>query len=92
MASYQYVVDMADGARCILQYDYSVPYADPALREVLPDFQTMYILLLILLEVIWLALCTHRTVKVLTGETRKLTKASAAIARPAPGRNRGFRR
>ena len=45
---------MADGARCILQYDYSVPYADPALREVLPDFQTMYILLLILLEVIWL--------------------------------------
>lgn len=67
MASYQYVVDMADGARCILQYDYSVPYADPALREVLPDFQTMYILLLILLEVIWLALCTHRTVKVLTG-------------------------
>ena len=62
---YQYVVDMADGARCILQYDYSVPYADPALREVLPDFQTMYILLLILLEVIWLALCTHCTVKVL---------------------------
>ena len=34
----------------------------------------------------------HCTVKVLTGETRKLTKASAAIARPAPGRNRGFRR
>ncbi len=84
MASYQYVVDMADGARCILQYDYSVPYADPALREVLPDFQTMYILLLILLEVIWLALCTHCTVKVLTGETRKLTKASAAIAAQRP--------
>ena len=81
---YQYVVDMADGARCILQYDYSVPYADPALREVLPDFQTMYILLLILLEVIWLALCTHCTVKVLTGETRKLTKASAAIAAQRP--------
>lgn len=58
---YQYVVDMADGARCILQYDYSVPYADPALREVLPDFQTMYILLLILLEVIWSALWTSIT-------------------------------
>lgn len=81
---YQYVVDMADGARCILQYDYSVPYADPALREVLPDFQTMYILLLILLEVIWLALCTHRTVKVLARETRKLTKATAAIAAQRP--------
>ena len=84
MASYQYVVDMADGARCILQYDYSVPYADPALREVLPDFQTMYILLLILLEVIWSALWTHRTAKVLTGEIRKLTKASAAIAAQRP--------
>ena len=61
MASYQYVVDMADGARCILQYDYSVPYADPALREVLPDFQTMYILLLILLEVIcWRSVPTAR--------------------------------
>lgn len=81
---YQYVVDMADGARCILQYDYSVPYADPALREVLPDFQTMYTLLLILLEVLWLALRTHRTVKMLAGETRKLTKATAAIAAQRP--------
>ena len=31
-----------------------------------------------------LAQCTHRTVKVLTGETRKLTKASAAIAAQRP--------
>lgn len=84
MASYQYVVDMADGARCILQYDYSVPYADPALRGKLPDFQTMYILLLVLLEVIWLALWTHRTAKVLAGETRKLTKATQAIAARHP--------
>lgn len=84
MASYQYVVDMADGARCILQYDYSVPYADPALRGKLPDFQTMYMLLLILLEVLWLALHTHITVKVLAGETRKLTKATAAITAQHP--------
>ena len=84
MASYQYVVDMADGARCILQYDYSVPYANPALRGKLPDFQTMYILLLVLLEVVWLALHTHITVKVLAGETRKLTKATAAITAQHP--------
>ncbi len=84
MASYQYVVDMADGARCILQYDYSVPYADPALRGKLPDFQTMYILLLVLLEVVWLALHTHITVRVLAGETRKLTKATQAIAAQHP--------
>lgn len=84
MASYQYVVDMTDGARCILQYDYSVPYANPALRGKLPDFQTMYILLLVLLEVVWLALHTHIAVKVLAGETRKLTKATAAIAAQRP--------
>ena len=37
MMQYQYIVTMADGATCLLQYDYAVPYADPALRERLPD-------------------------------------------------------
>ena len=75
-----------------LQYDYSPPYADPALRKVLPDFQTMYILLLILLEVIWLALCTHRTVKVLARGDPQTDQSHRSNRRPAPGRNRGFRR
>ena len=46
---YQYDVKMADGSFCLLQYDYAVPYADPALRNTLPDFQTCYLLLLALL-------------------------------------------
>ena len=39
---YQYDVKMADGSFCLLQYDYATPYADPALRDTLPDFQTCY--------------------------------------------------
>ena len=48
---YQYDVKMADGSFCLLQYDYAVPYADPALRDTLPDFQTCYLLLLALLVI-----------------------------------------
>ncbi|MDD7638741.1 MAG: histidine kinase, partial [Subdoligranulum variabile] len=62
MMQYQYIVRMADGAACLLQYDYAVPYADPALRERLPDFQTCYIILLVVLLLAWLAVTTHRTV------------------------------
>ena len=51
---YQYDVKMADGSFCLLQYDYAVPYADPALRDTLPDFQTCYLLLLALLVIAWL--------------------------------------
>ena len=92
MASYQYVVDMADGARCILQYDYSVPYADPALREVLPDFQTHVYSAADFAGGDMLAQCTHRTVKVLTGETPQADQSFRSNRRPAPGRNRDFRR
>lgn len=52
---YQYDVKMADGSFCLLQYDYALPYADPALRDTLPDFQTCYILLLAVLILVWLA-------------------------------------
>lgn len=62
---YQYDVKMADGSFCLLQYDYAVPYADPALRNTLPDFQTCYLLLLTLLVIAWLGWQTHRTVRVL---------------------------
>lgn len=62
---YQYDVKMADGSFCLLQYDYATPYADPALRDTLPDFQTCYMLLLALLVIAWLGWQTHCTVRVL---------------------------
>ena len=60
---YQYDVKMADGSFCLLQYNYAVPYADPALRDTLPDFQTCYILLLAALILVWLGWQTHCTVR-----------------------------
>ena len=81
---YQYIVTMADGATCLLQYDYAVPYADPALRERLPDFQTCYIILLVVLMLAWLAVTTHRTVRTFTAETSRIDEATRQIAAQHP--------
>ena len=83
---YQYDVKMADGSFCLLQYDYAVPYADPALRNTLPDFQTCYLLLLTLLVIAWLGWQTHRTVRVFAAETACLHRAVDAIAAQQPER------
>ena len=84
MMQYQYIVTMADGATCLLQYDYAVPYADPALRERLPDFQTCYIVLLVVLMLAWLAANTHRTVRAFTAETARIDEATRQIAAQHP--------
>lgn len=83
-AQYQYNVRLADGAFCLLQYDYAVPYADPALRERLPDFQTCYFLLLAILLLGWLAAITHRTVHTFTQETTRIEDATRQIAAQHP--------
>ena len=83
---YQYDVKMADGSFCLLQYDYAVPYADPALRDTLPDFQTCYLLLLALLVIAWLGWQTHRTVRVFAAETACLHRAVDDIAAQQPER------
>ena len=86
MMQYQYTVKMADGSFCLLQYDYAVPYADPELRGRLPDFQTCYILLLMVLILGWLAWMTHRTVRKFVAETARLSNAIDAIAAHQPER------
>ena len=83
---YQYDVKMADGSFCLLQYDYATPYADPALRDTLPDFQTCYMLLLALLVIAWLGWQTHCTVRVFAAETACLDRAVDAIAAQQPER------
>ena len=77
---YQYDVKMADGSFCLLQYDYATPYADPALRDTLPDFQTFYFVLLAALILVWLGWQTHCTVRVFAAETARLNAAVDAIA------------
>lgn len=77
---YQYDVKMADGSFCLLQYDYATPYADPALRDTLPDFQTCYLVLLAALILVWLGWQTHCTVRAFSAETARLNAAVDAIA------------
>ena len=67
---------LQDGTVCLLQFDYAVPYADPALRGVLPDMQTVHCILGILLLVGAVVWSTHRTGRFLTRETEKLTAAA----------------
>lgn len=83
---YQYDVKMADGSFCLLQYDYATPYADPALRDTLPDFQTCYFVLLAVLILVWLGWQTHCTVRVFAAETARLHRAVDAIAAQQPER------
>ena len=71
---------LQDGTVCLLQFDYAVPYADPALRGVLPDMQTVHSILGILLLVGAVVWSTHRTGRFLTRETEKLTAAAQAVA------------
>ena len=77
---YQYDVKMADGSFCLLQYDYATPYADPALRDTLPEFQTCYFVLLAALILVWLGWQTHCTVRAFAAETARLNAAVDAIA------------
>ena len=72
---------LQDGTVCLLQFDYAVPYAAPALRGKLPDVQTVHCILGILLLVGAVVWSTHRTGRFLTRETEKLTAAAQAVAR-----------
>ncbi len=73
-------VPLADGAVAYFQYDYAVPYANPALRGKLPDFQTIFLAaaaLACLGSVVWL---THGVTKRLRADAQLLAEAGGAIA------------
>lgn len=72
---------LQDGTLCVLQFDYAVPYAAPALRGKLPDIQTLHFVLGLFLLLGVVGWSTHRTGKFLTGETAKLTAAAQSVAR-----------
>lgn len=72
---------LQDGSLCLLQFDYSVPYADPALRGKLPDLQGFHLTLGLLLVLGVIAWSTRRTGRFLARETEKLTAAACSVAR-----------
>ena len=71
---------LQDGTVCLLQFDYAVPYAAPALRGKLPDVQTVHCILGILLLVGAVVWSTHRSRKFLARETARLTEVSRQVA------------
>lgn len=77
---YYVQVKLQDGSVCLLQFDYAVSYADPALRGWLPDVQLMHLILGVVLLVGVVMLCTHRTGKFLAKETARLTEAARKVA------------
>lgn len=79
-AWYYESVEFADGGLCLIQYDYSVPYGDPALRGRLPDFQTAYLAFCVLLALGIVALTTFHYSRRLGRAADKLARAGATIA------------
>lgn len=79
-AQYYMTSKLQDGTVCLLQFDYAVPYAAPALRGRLPDVQTVHGILGILLLVGVVAWSTHRSRKFLARETARLTEVSRQVA------------
>ena len=71
---------LQDGTVCLLQFDYAVPYAAPALRGKLPDVQTVHCILGILLLVGAVVWSTHRSRRFLARETARLTEVSRQVA------------
>jgi len=86
-------VPLIDGTLCRLQYDFATPYADPALRGRLPDFQICMTLVLVVLLVATVVVLTRRTARRLRDTTRQLSDAcrvlaSGDLARPMPAPTR----
>lgn len=79
-AQYYLRAELAGGGVCLFQFDYAMPYADPALRGCLPDLQTLHFVLGLLLLAGVIALCTRRAGRFLSAETARLTRASRLVA------------
>lgn len=74
-------IPLADGSVCLLQYDYSVPYADPALQASLPDFQLCYLAFWGAAALLFCAWQTRRSARVLRQDADALTGACDAVRR-----------
>lgn len=74
-------LSLADGSVCLLQYDYSVPYADPALQATLPDFQLCYLAFWGMTALLFCAWQTQCSARVLRQDAAALAAACDAVRR-----------
>lgn len=76
---YFHFVPLSDGRTVLLEYDYSVCYADPKLQEMLPDFQFCYVGLLFVLLALLIAGCTGHYTKILQADAQAVTAACEMV-------------
>ncbi len=80
---YDRMVELGEGRRCLLRYDYAVYYADPELQKALPDFQITYLGILLLLLLLVAFLQTRRYVRLLRRDAETIVLACDAVRRGA---------
>ena len=80
-SQYFHLVPLQNGQTVMLEYDYSVCYADPERNDILPDFQTIYIGLLLALLAASIALCTGRYAGILRRDAQAVADACEMVRR-----------
>ncbi len=78
-SQYFHLVPLKNGQAVMLEYDYSVCYANPDLQNILPDFQTAYIGLLFVLLLLLTVLRTGHYTKILRKDTNVITNACEMV-------------
>ena len=78
-SQYFHLVPLQNGQTVMLEYDYSVCYADPVLNDILPDFQTVYIGLLLALLLTLIGLCTGHYTRILRKDTQTIADACEMV-------------
>lgn len=79
-SQYFYPVLLENGQKVMLEYDYSVCYADPKLQAILPDFQVVYIGFLLVLLLVLTAMRTGHYTKILRKDTQAITDACEMVS------------
>ncbi len=75
---YRYVT-LLDGRSCVLQYDFSMPYATENMQSALPEWQLFMIFLTLVLAVLATLVWTKRYARILQRDAGALTGATQAI-------------
>lgn len=76
---YYRFVRLPDGSQCVLQYDFSMPYATEWMQRHLPDLQILMLLLMLLLDVLATLFWTKQYARMLRNDAAALTDATQAI-------------
>ncbi len=78
-SQYHRILVCPDGTRCVVQYDFSIPYAVPWMRRWLPEYQLLMLLEILLGVVLAIVFWTRRYARKLNQDAMALNAATRAI-------------